>query len=90
MTPTARDLRLHELTDLTYGFATEMALAGDADALIAHLDRLMTLGRLSSATRAVITAALAEVPSATPEDLRSRVEVAVWLVAISPDAVVLA
>lgn len=88
-TPAAAERRLHPLADLTYRFETEQNLAGDAQALIDHLDTLMTFGRLSAATRRVIEGALDEIPATTPEDLRSRVEVAVWLVAVSPDAVVL-
>lgn len=59
------------------------ALAADVDALIDRLDIVVTAGTLSTETRSVIAGILADIP-----DLDFRTQMAIYLVLISPDALV--
>ena len=70
-------------------YTTELALATDEDALVNHLDTLLTGGTLSNATRMMIKQYVASVPVVDVEDvdaaLEQRVALAVTLVMSSPD-----
>jgi uncharacterized protein (DUF1800 family) len=70
---------------LRFSYAAEVALAGDAAALVDRLDRRLTHGAMSSATRADIVAAVNALPSATPLQRLTRVKTAVLLTVASPD-----
>ena len=65
-----------DLTDYT-------AIAADVEALVDRLDIVVTAGTLSAETRSVIASVLADIP-----DLEFRTQMAIYLVLISPDAVV--
>lgn len=69
---------------LALDFSQANAIAADTDALLDHLDGLLTWGRMSAATRAAVRTAV-EV-QATPE---AKVKAAVHLIVESPDFVVL-
>jgi uncharacterized protein (DUF1800 family) len=78
---TAIDAGFHTLElDVT----AAVALAGDSDALLDHLDGLLTWGRMSPSTRATVRAAV----DAQPTGLE-KVRAAIHLIAESPDFVVL-
>ncbi|PID61031.1 MAG: hypothetical protein CSB44_08155 [Gammaproteobacteria bacterium] len=64
----------------------EMALEPDQDALIAHLDLLLTGGRMSEALRNDVRALLAERP--WEDEAATRVAEAIFLVITSPEAAV--
>ncbi|NND68055.1 MAG: DUF1800 domain-containing protein [Halioglobus sp.] len=70
-------------------YATEAALADNPDALLDHLDLLLTHGRLEDDTRQIIAAALAEIPSDTEELLRIRAQLASVMVMTAPEYKVL-
>ncbi|NND67380.1 MAG: DUF1800 domain-containing protein, partial [Halioglobus sp.] len=59
------------------------------DALLDHLDLLLTHGRLEDDTRQIIAAALAEIPSDTEELLRIRAQLASVMVMTAPEYKVL-
>jgi uncharacterized protein (DUF1800 family) len=68
----ALEVRL-DLTD-------EIAVAGDVRALVDRLDLLLMYGDMSQAMRAILIRALERVP-----DPATRVDLALWLVSISPE-----
>jgi uncharacterized protein (DUF1800 family) len=78
---TAIDFHFHSLTP---DFSVALALAGDTDALLDHLDGLLAWGRLSDATRATVKTAVNAQTNAT-----AKVKTAVHLISESPDVVVL-
>ncbi|BDX04762.1 DUF1800 domain-containing protein [Planctobacterium marinum] len=61
-------------------FSAELQLADNSDALLDHLDTLMTYGTLTAETRAAVKTAVDAL-----SDSRERVAMAVYLIAISPD-----
>ena len=66
-------------------WSTELGLAGDIDALIDHLDLLLTYGTLSSGMRNIIKTALTGMADSwqnTPEDI---VKLAIYLFLVCPD-----
>jgi uncharacterized protein (DUF1800 family) len=65
--------------------SAEMALVSNVPALIDRLDRLMTAGHLSAASRARITTALNTVPANTAAQILDRARTAVLLIATSPE-----
>ncbi len=65
-------------------FAYEQSIAGDAEALVAHLDELLTWGRMSPGTRQAVVAAVE-----AQETPKAKVDAAVHLITESPDFVVL-
>lgn len=85
------DDRIHDKhMDVTpkfaFDFTREVALAGDHEALIRHLDLYLCNGLMSDSTFNHI---LSNLDSAASLSDLNRVKLAVWLVAISPDAAVL-
>lgn len=74
------------------GYEDEIALASDHNALVDHLDQLLTHGTLSEGTRALIIeeldASAALNNGDTPEAVRDRVQMAVLMVMTSPDYLV--
>ena len=74
------DERVGQLAIETVSFERELSLAADPDALIAHLNTIMTYGRLSQST----IDAIRPVIESEQEPL-TRVKKAVYLIAISPD-----
>jgi uncharacterized protein (DUF1800 family) len=61
-------------------------MAKDTEVLINHLDRILTFGRLSEETRQIIRDAIDGVQTNNEEQrLRQRVELATYLVMISPE-----
>ena len=61
-------------------FTTELALADDTEALLTHLDTVMTYGTLSENTRSVVRKAINNETEAL-----EKVRIAVYLIAVSPD-----
>ncbi len=76
------------VADVKTDYARERPLAGDAQALVAHVDLLLAAGALSSAARQLITQAVQSMPAQTPAQQRARVQAAVHLVLCSPDYLV--
>ena len=71
--------------DLQTDYAAELALAGDPDALVAHVALLLAGDAFSEATARRIATALRDIP---PERPRDRVRAAIVLVAASPEYLV--
>ncbi len=72
-------------------YTTEMALADDPAALVAHLDALLTYGRMTTTTRTRITDFLAAMPLEADdleEDRMFRVHLAVLMAVTSPEYIV--
>lgn len=69
-------------------YAAEVALASDAAALVQRVARLLAPGSLSGSTQALITQAVATLPSATDANRLSRVYAAVLLVLATPEYLV--
>ena len=80
-----RHLRRSGLEDLQTDYAAELALAGDPDALVAHVALLLAGDAFSEATARRIATALRDIP---PERPRDRVRAAIVLVAASPEYLV--
>jgi uncharacterized protein (DUF1800 family) len=76
------------VADVKPDYARELNLAGDARALVQHIDLLLAAGSLSSRTRALITNAVQAMPAQTPAQQRQRVNAAVHLTLCSPDYLV--
>lgn len=84
-------------TDLVVpDYTAELALAADPAALLRRLDLLMTYGNLSPRQHQILREALERItqathsPSAYPNDyLRMRVEMAVYLISVSPQFCIL-
>jgi uncharacterized protein (DUF1800 family) len=70
------------------GFPKEIAIAGDANALVQRLNTLLTGGTMSAATITLVRNAITAMPSATPDDRRNRVWAAVTLVTSSTEFLV--
>lgn len=70
-------------------YATEAALADDPDALLNHLDLLLTHGRLEDDTRQSIITALEQIPPTTGELLKVRAQLASIMVMTAPEYKVL-
>jgi len=75
-------------SDIRPNYAAELALAGDATALVDRLNRLLCAGQLSEATRSLITAAVAGMAGSSENDKTKRVQAAVMLVMASPEYLV--
>ena len=71
--------------DLQTDYAAELALAGDPDALVAHVALLLAGDAFSEATARRIATALRDIP---PERPRDRARAAIVLVAASPEYLV--
>ncbi|MEM6415113.1 MAG: DUF1800 domain-containing protein [Pseudomonadota bacterium] len=72
-------------------YTDELKLAEDPDALVDHLDRLLTYGRMSSETRTRIIRAINEIPireDKEDEDIEDRVHLAVLMAVTSPAYIV--
>ena len=74
--------------DIRPNFTPELALAGDAAALVDRLNRLLCAGQLSEATRSLITTTVAGMASSSTTDKTKCVQAAVMLVMASPDYLV--
>ena len=75
-------------SDVRPNYATELALAGDAAALVERLNRLLCAGQLSEATRSLIVTTVAGMAGSNDSDKTKRVQAAVMLVMASPDYLV--
>lgn len=64
-------------------FSDYVEVAGDVDALLDRLDIVVTAGTLSVETRSVVASILNDIP-----DIEFRTQMAIYLVLISPDALV--
>ncbi|MEH6581204.1 MAG: DUF1800 family protein [Halioglobus sp.] len=73
----------------TADYAAEMALAADTEALLDHLDLLLTHGTLAQATRARITDALEVIAPVSEAARLGRVQLASVMVMTSPEYIVL-
>lgn len=67
--------------DLTY----EKTIATDSDALLDHLDTMITAGRLTSANRTTIAGVIDSMPSSSDADREARVKRALWLFCLLPE-----
>lgn len=77
--------------DVQGQYTAELALADDAQALLDHLDQVLTGSRLSNGTRGTILAALQDVPIGTANpasDRLRRVNVGVLLTMVAPEYLV--
>ena len=74
--------------DIRPNFAAELALAGDAAALVDRLNLLLCAGQLGEAARSLITSTVAGMPGGSTSDRTKRVQAAVMLVMASPDYLV--
>ncbi len=70
-------------------YATEAALAGDVDALLAHLDSKLTHGTLGTTTRERIAQIVSVLDASSEEGRQLRARVASVLVMTSPEYIVL-
>ena len=74
--------------DIKAGYSNELALAGDAAALLARLNLLLCGGQLTAASQALILAALNAMLASTDAQKLNRVYAAVLLVMASTDYLV--
>jgi uncharacterized protein (DUF1800 family) len=74
--------------DIQPNYTAELAVAGDAAALVARLNRLLCAGQLSGTTRSLITTTIAGMAGSSDSDKTKRVQAAVMLVMASPDYLV--
>jgi uncharacterized protein (DUF1800 family) len=65
--------------------AFEIALANDSDALLDHLDTMITAGRLTAANRATIKGVIDSMPTETTEERETLVRKAMYLFALLPE-----
>jgi uncharacterized protein (DUF1800 family) len=77
------------LNSFAVSYDDEIALVEDPPALVAHLDELLTGGRMSDITKTRIEQAIAEIPidsdpAEAPEDRLKRAEIAVLMAVTSP------
>jgi len=68
-------------TGTTLDLTPYQAVAGDANALAARLDRNLLAGRMSAPMRQAIVSAVSAVPAS---DTLNRARTAMWLVVTSP------
>jgi uncharacterized protein (DUF1800 family) len=85
-----RNGRIFRATELPFGIDLDKPayheMAQDPDVLINHLDVVLTYGRLSEQTRAIIREALLEIPAGNFDNLvKHRIEIATYLIMISPE-----
>jgi uncharacterized protein (DUF1800 family) len=73
---------------LSLNYDAELALAGDAAALVARLDRRLTNGAMSAATRDEIVAAVTALPSGTAAQNLTRVRTAILMTVACPAYIV--
>ena len=69
------------ILDYTY----QISLANDADALIDHLDMLVTAGRLTDENRTIIRNHINSLPSSSNSQKKKRVQDAIWLLGLTPE-----
>ena len=74
--------------DVRPDYATELALAADAEALVSRVALLLCAGQLQASTRTTIVGAVDSIASSTEAGRANRVYTAVLLVAASPDYLV--
>jgi uncharacterized protein (DUF1800 family) len=74
--------------DIKAAYVTELALVADNNALLARLNLLLCAGQLSSASQALIIAALNAMPTTTDPQKLNRVYAAVLMVMASADYLV--
>jgi uncharacterized protein (DUF1800 family) len=67
--------------DLAY----ETALAADTEALLDHLDRMITAGRLTPANRTAIADVIDAMPAGSEAEREARVQRALWLFGLLPE-----
>lgn len=70
-------------------YSVEEALADDADALLDHLDRLLTHGTLQEETRERISEAMAQIPVDSDRGRELRARLASFMVMTAPEYIVL-
>ena len=75
-----------EESTVALDFTPQLALAGNADALLRHLDELLTYGRLRPEQHRILREAIERIPATDPI---GRVEMAVYLIATSPEFCIL-
>ena len=63
----------------------QISLANDADALIDHLDMLVTAGRLTDENRTTIRNHINSLPSSSNSQKEKRVQDAIWLLGLTPE-----
>ena len=71
--------------DLIPDYSAELALAGDAQALVDRLNLVLAAGQLSAATVATIRNAVAGISASSASGPRNRVQAAVLLVLAAPE-----
>jgi uncharacterized protein (DUF1800 family) len=74
--------------DIKAGYVAELALAGNASALLDRLNLLLCAGQLSAASRSLILTALSAMPSSTDTNKHNRVYAGVLMVMASADYLV--
>lgn len=67
--------------DLSY----EKTLATDSGVLLAHLDTMLTAGRLTAANRTTIAGVIDAMPSGSDGELEARAQRAMWLISLTPE-----
>lgn len=67
--------------DLAY----ETALASDTEALLGHLDTMLTAGRLTAANRATIATVIDAMPGGSEAERKARAQRALWLFGLLPE-----
>jgi uncharacterized protein (DUF1800 family) len=85
-----RNGRIFDASELPFDIELDKVsyyeIAQDPDVLINHLDVVLTYGRLKEETKAIIRQALNEIPVGNMETaLKQRVEIATYLIMISPE-----
>lgn len=74
--------------DLRTDYAAELALAGDASALVDHVQLLLCAAALSAATRTTVVDAVASLDAGSATGRAARVHIAILLVMASPEYLV--
>ncbi len=75
-------------SDVQPNYTTELALASDPAALLAHLNLMLSANQVSAATLAVIQDAITRMPNANSTDQKNRVYTAVLLIMACPEYLV--
>ena len=73
---------------LAFDYSAELALAADASALVAHLNRKLTNGAMSTATRDEIAATVTALPAGAAAQNLTRVRTAILMTLASPEFIV--
>jgi hypothetical protein len=75
-------------TDVRSAYATEVALAGNADQLVDRIKLLLTANQMTDATRTLIRDAVNGIPTTATNAALNRAKLAIYLALASPEFIV--